>query len=369
MTEKQIITETKWHDLLKDGNIRKIVYILIPIVAATLIGYAIPNYLNRPDMSIRSQVVKPYYNSISLLQETKEHIDRRSYTDPEPCVLDVPFEVSYRRNTDQEDMRSEVVILLQKLQKQITLCTNFKEGIEKELANAQGETKKQRKDSTEDINMARQGRSPSAKDDREESEKRKAQEEKDHQVDEAKKEAVVATQIIDDARRAIRAIAGQIRADDSQRKYKIEVILFNSGKTQAVIKTSGKLNIVQGYDVKNGDYVKGTESTNLKRLNSESSPEESALSGMGEFMEINSNSFQGFTLVVDNYNNYSQTIDRSENDFAGGQSYAILELTDIDTNQIDASPFKFRSELSDVKEVDLKKLVNEEYSEYLNNDR
>lgn len=138
-----------------------------------------------------------------------------------------------------------------------------------------------------------------------------------------------------------------------ENQFQVEIIIFNSGKTQSVVKHKGQL-------------IFGNEIINLKkkerRPNRYLKVEEDTL--FDRFLVVQEKSFNGMTLVVDEYNNRQRMIDLGMREFVAGQRMAKLSFFDIRNKPIFSKDFLFRCEIEESKE-NFRQYIESNYSPYL----
>jgi hypothetical protein len=166
-------------------------------------------------------------------------------------------------------------------------------------------------------------------------------------------------------RKLVKETSEQVKENRS--KYQIEVVLFNSGGMQAVVRYKGQLNI------------EGTVINLMRKKDFSNIPEEiklyaSAVSGkspqedfLSNFVIIESKSFNGMTLVVDEYNNRKRDIQFSEREYISGQKKAKLSVYDINDNKYQEKEFSFRNALYEEEKEQIGELLRKEYGEYFKN--
>lgn len=143
----------------------------------------------------------------------------------------------------------------------------------------------------------------------------------------------------------------------NESNYQIEVVLFNSGGKQAVVRYKGHLRMQD-------DTIK----VNLKKPTDDNQKTfQGELDGeafLRDFVIINSKSFNGMTLVVDKFNNRQRDIKFSQREYAAGQQEAELYIYDINNKVTRKKKFNFRNVLYEEEKESFKSILDKEYKAF-----
>jgi len=139
-------------------------------------------------------------------------------------------------------------------------------------------------------------------------------------------------------------------------KFQIEVVLFNSGDKQAVVRYKGQLAI-------DGTVV------NLKRKRNSTSTFVDNQNNQEEFLSnfviIESKSFNGMTLIVDEYNNRKRDIEYAQREYKAGQKTAVLSIYNIKDQKFQKEKFFFRNALIEEEKESIRNYLMKDFKKYL----
>lgn len=154
---------------------------------------------------------------------------------------------------------------------------------------------------------------------------------------------------------------------ENRTKYQIEIVLFNSGGMQAVVRYKGQLDI-EGTKI---NLIRKKDFSNLpddiKLLVSALNDSKTQESFLSEFVLIESKSFNGMTLIVDEFNNRKRDIQFSEREYISGQKMAKLSVYNINDKKYQEQEFNFRNALYEEEKEQLGEYLRKEYGRYFNN--
>ncbi|HHP0452243.1 TPA: hypothetical protein ACRZZH_005172 [Vibrio harveyi] len=154
----------------------------------------------------------------------------------------------------------------------------------------------------------------------------------------------------------IKVIVNETYLSNKQKEFQINVIVLNSGKTQALIRNSGYLKF--GEDVV---YLKHNEiSTDAAYFKSIRS-----MISNGDFIIVRENAFDSLDLVVDKYNNRQRMLDLVNREYLNGSRVATLVLTDAKGKEVSSEPFIFRNDLEEDRKIGLNEYLENNYSQYI----
>ncbi|MEE1675830.1 hypothetical protein SNR37_001157 [Agarivorans aestuarii] len=155
------------------------------------------------------------------------------------------------------------------------------------------------------------------------------------------------------------------QAVENESKYQIEVVLFNSGGKQAVVRYKGQLIIDDTVVNLKRIYIHNKLSERDLLIASAISGKQPSESFLEDFVIIESKSFNGMTLIVDEYNNRQRDIEFSEREYRAGQKKGSLFIYNINDKKTKNKLFDFRNALYEEDKESLKSFLTSEYSKYL----
>ncbi|OCH01851.1 hypothetical protein [Aliivibrio fischeri] len=158
---------------------------------------------------------------------------------------------------------------------------------------------------------------------------------------------------------AIKIIVNESLRSTKERQFQIDIIILNSGKTQALIRNSGYLRF--GEDIV---YLKENESRadsfTFRQLGS-------SLISNGDFVIVKEKEFSSISLVVDKYNNRQRMLDLVKREYLNGNRDTELVLRDSNDNEIVSDVFIFRNDLEEDRKVTLNEYIENHYKKYIEN--
>lgn len=155
-----------------------------------------------------------------------------------------------------------------------------------------------------------------------------------------------------------------IALEKSKERFEIEVIAFNEGNTQTVIRYKGllelgstQLNLKRADNPKREDYYTKISNAMLgKRGRTE---------GISNYIIIEPRSFIVLNLEIDNFNNKERDISVIKREYISGQSSVSLTLFDIKNNPIKPFTYKLQNDIdSDPNEI-LEKFIKDNLNNYI----
>ncbi|WP_122035354.1 hypothetical protein [Aliivibrio sp. EL58] len=156
---------------------------------------------------------------------------------------------------------------------------------------------------------------------------------------------------------AIMVIVNEALNSNTEKEFQINVIVLNSGKTQALVRNSGYLKFDEDIVyLKNNDV--DTDVAYIKFLRP-------AMLSNGDFIIVRENAFDSLNLVVDKYNNRQRMLDLVKREYLNSSRIATLVLTDAQGNEISSEPFIFRNDLEEDRKIGLSEFLENNYRLYI----
>lgn len=155
---------------------------------------------------------------------------------------------------------------------------------------------------------------------------------------------------------AIKVIVNESLRSNREQEFQINVIILNSGKTQALVRNSGYLKF--GEDVVYLKQSPISESVFLPDLNFLSN---------SDFVVVKEKEFNSINLVVDKYNNRQRMLDLVKREYLNGSRNAQLVLKDSKNEEIYSEMFIFRNDLEEDRKITLREYLESHYREYIDN--
>jgi len=141
-------------------------------------------------------------------------------------------------------------------------------------------------------------------------------------------------------------------------KFQIEVIAFNEGNTQTVIRHKGtlelgstQLNLKKSDNQKIEDYY--------TKLSNAMSGKSSAVGSSSNYIIIEPRSFIVLNIEIDNFNNKNRDIDVIKREYVSGQSLVKITLFDIKNNPLKPFKFKLQNDVENDPNEELNKFISE----------
>lgn len=151
--------------------------------------------------------------------------------------------------------------------------------------------------------------------------------------------------------------------DESKDKFQIEVIAFNEGNTQTVIRYKGvlelgsnQLNFKKADNQKKEDYY--------TKLSNAMSGKTNRGGASSNYLIIEPKSFIVLNIEIDNFNNKNRDIEVVKREYLSGQSSVSLTLFDIQNKPLKPFIFKLQNDLEYDPNDILNKFITENLTDF-----
>lgn len=147
--------------------------------------------------------------------------------------------------------------------------------------------------------------------------------------------------------------------------FQLEIVLFNSGNTQGVVRYKGQLilnKVILNLSKKLA--LKKNIDKDMKYLGDafKGEREEEFLQN---FVIIEPKSFSGLTLIIEQFNNRQRDIETIQREYISGYRQVLLLLFDIENNKLKESAFQLINDIEMDESESLMKYLENNYTRYL----
>jgi hypothetical protein len=154
--------------------------------------------------------------------------------------------------------------------------------------------------------------------------------------------------------------------EENKDKFQIEVIAFNEGNTQTVIRYKGlielgstQLNLKKSGNQRIEDYY--------TKLSNAMAGKASQGSLSSNYLIIEPKSFIVLNIEIDNFNNKNRDVEVIKREYLSGQSSVLLTLFDIKNNPIRPFSFKLQNDVEYDPNEELNKFVTTNLTAFIEN--